>query len=324
MKQTVITFLFILSLFGCEASDPILDHFETYQQRIADTMNSRLVPLKPIHYIALPNKRDTQLTLQEIRIGLFEAYQFNDCGLFQKIAERNSILGKIQDDFYRLSYEMALIQQLDHCIAETDNEALKNELEIISNIKKNNLAALFSNLVTGSEAWRAQLTPSYDLIPSPGKHPELITAIEQFSNTLEQNEHLISNQQIIEKYRRLGSLFYSIDESTRWIETINLQLKKDSNTLICGENIHSAQFSTLKNIFNHLYIQKIQPYLSQLNAEYLTLSPALARIYSQLPENDEFKPYGQAYFEGEHFHQFTQAMREHVNIWKELFQRCEV
>ncbi|MDP2543107.1 DUF3080 family protein [Photobacterium damselae subsp. piscicida] len=97
--------------------------FSTYAQRLANvpetsfdeqTVNTHL------DIIPYPDNRDIYQTIPDIRIGLLDAYELRQCGLFHLIAERNSVLGKVQDKTRQLQYEILFLQGLRTCLATLD------------------------------------------------------------------------------------------------------------------------------------------------------------------------------------------------------------
>lgn len=108
----VICIAFMLS--GCLENDKARAQFENYQSRLASVLDTEPLPLKAPSYIELPRKRDLALPVEDVRMGLLDAYELRACGLFQLIADRNSILGKVQDGFRQLQYEITLLSTLEN------------------------------------------------------------------------------------------------------------------------------------------------------------------------------------------------------------------
>nr|WP_256384204.1 DUF3080 family protein [Photobacterium toruni] len=59
-----------------------------------------------------PRTHALKQPIADITIGLLNAYELRQCGLFQLIAERNSVLGKVQDKTRRLRYELLFLKQI--------------------------------------------------------------------------------------------------------------------------------------------------------------------------------------------------------------------
>ncbi len=321
----------MLSAISCEKQNSLNEKFSTYQSRLANATKTTPLPLSPDEAIPLPSKRVLFLPLTDLRVNLLDAYELKDCGLFDLIAEKNSILGKIQGEFQQLQYDLDFIYISENCINQINDPSLRTALTEAYQIKKSELNRVVSNAISGSNAWRTQLTYNdHQPLPEQGVSPELIIAIEGFTQPLlpnnnlddHQDTQLINTQENIEKKPALGRLFYSIDESTRWLNTISQQLNRDNHQILCGLHRNNTQFAIAYRVFQHFYIDELQPYLAMLNSEYLSLSPSLLAIHQFLPSNTAFTPYSKAYFQGEHYEQFKQAIKNHIVVWQSLIERC--
>ncbi|RXJ71671.1 hypothetical protein CS022_20225 [Veronia nyctiphanis] len=96
-------------LLGCRPGNETTDLFETYQQRLANVVDADTSPLPESDKVQLPRKRELIQPIEDVTFGLLDAYDLRKCGLFQLIAERNSVLGKIQDPFRQLDYEVSFL-----------------------------------------------------------------------------------------------------------------------------------------------------------------------------------------------------------------------
>ncbi|EOD78710.1 hypothetical protein D515_02513 [Grimontia indica] len=321
----VITGLFLLS--GCLESDKARAQFENYQSRLANVVNTEPLPLEDSVSIELPRKRDLTLPLEDVRMGLLDAYELRECGLFQLIADRNSILGKVQDAFRQLNYEVSLLNTLELCLADVESDTLREQLLKVQKQKQKQLSTVYWNTLISSDAWRQQLTPSGIGLIAPDKpfpHSEALLAINAYAHLSEKDTDIVSLQEPIEKQRYLGTVFYSMDESTRWLNTITKQLYRDDLLVICGANRDPTRLNYLRNVFDKFFIGEVQPYLSKINGLYLDVQPALETLHRQLPDNEVFFHYNDAYFAGSHYQNFQQAVKDHVGYWQQLFQRCNV
>ncbi len=326
LKQCLLILL-VFFLSGCFESDKARTQFENYQTRLANVVNTEPVPLENSIYIALPRKRDLQQPLKDVRMGLLDAYELRECGLFQLVADRNSILGKVQDAFRQLSYEFQLLATLERCLLQVDSDSLKAQLETVLKQKQAQLPIVYLNTLTSSDAWRQQLTPPSANLIAPDKpfpHSEALLAINTYASLLEQGADIVNIQEPIEKQRYLGAVFFSMDESTRWLNTITKQLHRDDPLVSCGPNRDPTRFNYLRNVFDKFFVGEVQPYLSNINGLYLDAQSALQKLHSQLPENSAFSAFNAAYFGGEHYRLFQQAVKDHVSYWQKLFKRCNV
>ncbi|MDD1791522.1 DUF3080 domain-containing protein [Enterovibrio sp. ZSDZ42] len=329
LRLLTITLLAHL-LSGCFGTDPAVQSFDTYQQRLANVVDTDPLLLQESIFIALPRKRDAMLPIDDVRMGLFDAYELRQCGLFQLIAERNSILGKVQDAFHQLDYEIQLLNTLAGCLSLIEDPTLIELLEDIQEQKNQQFARVYWNTLIGSDAWRKQLTPpSTTLITpdTPFPHSEALLAIHRYSEISHANltnMDVIALQESIEKQRYLGALFYSMDESTRWLNTITQQLKRDDALVICGANRNQTKLNYVRNVFDTFFIGAVQPYLSKLNSLYLDAQPSLDALHRQVSATVPNSDFNSAYFGGEHYRRFQTSVKDHVSYWQTLFARCQM
>ncbi|WP_269748191.1 DUF3080 family protein [Enterovibrio coralii] len=161
---------------------------------------------------------------------------------------------------------------------------------------------------------------------APFPHSEALLAIESFSNLLSTSadNDVVALQEPIEKQRYLGALFYSMDESTRWLNAATEQLERDNALIICGPNRNTTRFKYLQNVFNKFFIGGVQPYLSKLNGLYLDVQPSLTNLHMRFDGIPAFSEYNDAYFSGKRYEDFQNAVKNHVAYWQSLFKRCGI
>lgn len=162
----VSIFLFI---GGCKFNQhPIENQFETYLERIANVQNKPSQPPVMAEPFPLPAKRDLTLPIESVTIGLLDSYELRKCGLFNLIAEKNSLLGKVQDQFREFDFQHALVRGLNQCLNEDDNAnqadllspQLTQQLRDILRIKLKQQPLYTANLLFASDTMRAQLNAS--------------------------------------------------------------------------------------------------------------------------------------------------------------------
>ncbi|MEZ8083954.1 DUF3080 family protein [Enterovibrio norvegicus] len=321
----------LVSLTGCFGDDPAIAQFETYQQRLANVVETDPLPLSESISISLPRKRDLLLPLEDIRMGLLDAYELRECGLFQLIADRNSILGKVQDAFRHLDYEIKLLNTVAYCLSSIENDPLIEQLTALQKQKSQQLTTVYWNTFVSSDAWRKQLIPAGNALIPPEKpfpHSDALLAIERYANLIEQKAHevdALSLQEPIEKQHYLGAVFLSLDESTRWLNTITQQLERDDHLIVCGENRDPTRLNYLRNVFDTFFIGAVQPYVSTLNGLYLDVQPSLHQLNETITiAPSHFHSYQHAYLRGDRYDEFQRAVKHHVQYWQSLFSRCQI
>lgn len=325
MRRQLIL-LFSLLIFGCDwATHPVDAKFSTYLNRIANVQDSTPLSLDANTNIILPAKRDLSFDIPSVTIGLLDSYELRKCDLFNLIAEKNSVLGKVQDQFRNFDYQVQLIYGIERClINENISPALKDQLTLLLSTKSKQLPLHFSNLVYTSDAMRAQLT-AYEWVNTDNTSisSTLLRAINQidaawqttngvtFTDTL---NSVVPYQEVLEKEPTIGALSYSMLNASIKLNTITEQLKMYDERIICGQSRDTTKFKYLRNVFQQLFIEDIQAYLAKLDSVYLRMEPMIVFTQSAHPN---FSYPIQA-----HHTQFRRAISAHVEYWKTLFARC--
>nr|WP_238930464.1 DUF3080 domain-containing protein [Vibrio sp. S9_S30] len=307
--------------------------YEDYLTRIARVQG--VAPLSPpdTYFVSLPDKKHLQTPIPRISLGLLESYELRRCGLFELIAERNSSLGKVQDEFHQLDYETRFLAGVEKCLNHSNvSEGVQRKLRIAYEQKLAHYPLHLAHTITQSDAWRTQLSGN-DWLPIEGAFglTELDLALKPFyqitlqlSDTSKDKEHntvnsqyVTSSQKVIETTNVIGALSFSLANSTLWLNQATEQLNQFDENIRCGEKRDNTQFTYMKNVFQSQYVEKIQPYLSRLDKTYRKLNVELAVILQKTNES-----YPNFYKIEQHHKGFKSAILSHVKYWQGLFARC--
>ena len=311
--------LITVVLGGCFEEGPG-DFFDDYQTKVARVQDAEELK-QEWEFEGLPRKRELLLNVPSVSIGLIDSYQLRQCGLFNLIAERNSVLGKVADEFRNYDYQVALLEGVGKCLSsdELDPEII----ELLRGIEQQKLAQFPLhqwNLIYASDAMQSQMRGSQWLRQDIGQQ------VRQTSDALEHLNHSINTplvsgkttevQEVLEKSSTLGDLYYSLARASVELDTITEQLTTFDANIICGKQRDTTKFRYLNNVFEQQYIGKVQPYMAQLDGYYQQLAPQLAMFDAQ-PELHSY------YFPIQDTHQdFRASTRRHVEYWQQLFKRC--
>ncbi|PMH31884.1 hypothetical protein BCU71_12525 [Vibrio lentus] len=327
MARRVISSLIVRSpllcltmvLTGCFNDSP-QNYFDDYQTKIANVQDADEIQ-EDWELESLPRKRELFIEVPSLSIGLIDSYQLRQCGLFNLIAERNSVLGKVADEFRNYDYQVALLEGVGHCLS--NNELEPEIVELLREIEQQKLAQFPLhqwNLIYASEAMQSQMRGSQWLRADIGDQ------VRQTSDALEHinlalNTPLVSGkttevQEGLEKSSTLGDLYYSLSRASAELDTTTQQLTTFDANIICGKQRDTTKFRYLNNVFEQQYIDKVQPYMAQLDGYYQQVAPQLAMFDAQ-PELHSY------YFPIKDAHQaFRSSTRRHVDYWQQLFKRC--
>ncbi|WP_303558892.1 DUF3080 domain-containing protein [Photobacterium sanguinicancri] len=344
-------------LTGCDNSGE--HHFKDYHQRLANVLEVDPIPFHPLDSLPnFPSTRTLYVPVEDIRIGLLDAYELRRCGLFQLIADRNSSLGKVQDKTRQLRYELLLLNGLEKCVTQTvpvsdDNpisQPLIDELTPIKQKKQQQLSSVIWNMLATGKEWRQQfvLYPhTFDIDNFAGLTANL-AAMEDILTLLEYSQiqpdaenkptheitpkridealanRLLIHQENIHRSRYFGQLFYSIANATQWINITTQLLNQQESTIICGEKRNQQQAEYLKNVFYRFYTPKIQSYLAELDSQYLQVKPVLQQAFNQLPtKHPDLLAYKEVFIDGNLHQSFRIAVLDHTKFWQRTFKRCQ-
>ncbi|TKF01682.1 DUF3080 domain-containing protein [Vibrio kanaloae] len=287
-------FCLAVMLAGCFSDGPG-DLFDDYQTKIARVQDAEELK-EDWEFESLPRKRELLLDVPTLSIGLIDSYQLRQCGLFNLIAERNSVLGKVADQFRNYDYQVALLAGVGKCISS--NELDPEIVELLREIEQQKLAQFPLhqwNLIYASDALQ-HINQVLNIPLVSGKTTEV--------------------QEVLEKSSTLGDLYYSLAHASVELNTITKQLTTFDANIICGKQRDTTKFRYLNNVFDQQYIGKVQPYMAQLDSYYQQLAPQLGMFDAQ-PDLHSY------YFPIQDAHQaFRASTRRHVDYWQQLFKRC--
>lgn len=304
-------------LSGCKSSIQLPTIFDDYLTRLGRVLNSAPPKLAPTAPPSLPRKRELQLELTDIRMGLLESYQLKQCGLFDLIAERNSILGKVADRFSRFDYEIAFLAGLERCITDKHIDSLLiSDLEQIKFQKRNNIHKLWHNILFVSNAMRAQKQANQWI------NPDIDTSrvVSAFSLLQQNNTAIISKQwhsitpiidlqETLEKEPVIGRLHYSLLNLSHDFEALNAYLRDEFPKVVCTQGRDRTQYRYLNNVLTTVFIERLQPNIAKLDRIYYQLAPYLDKLAI-----NELKVSHQ---------RFHHVVAEHIALWQTLRSRCQ-
>ncbi|WP_276203190.1 DUF3080 domain-containing protein [Photobacterium aquae] len=310
-----------------------------YQQRLANVLDIPSPDLPEPNVIPFPDKRDLYIPIDDIRINLIDAYELRKCGLFNLIAERNSILGKVQDKTRQLRYEIMLTNGLQYCIQNLPADStLIHTLQDIHKQKQTQLPLHIWNMLTTGQEWRQQWVIHHQVFPLTSFYgfDELMGAISYLTlinaqiekakyieNT--ELERLLTHQQTLHPFHYFGQLIYSMETAIVWLNSITSMLADQQQHIICGKNHNQQKAEYLSNVFYKFFAKDIQPYLAKLDSQYNQIQPELNELFSsQLEQHLHLQGYYNHYLTNELQLRFRTATLNHVEQWKQIFQRCNI
>ncbi|WP_311568450.1 DUF3080 domain-containing protein [Photobacterium arenosum] len=335
IQLSLLSLLIILAGCDRQSSD---NQFADYADRLASVLDVSSPKEPDTRLPPLPDVSDLLHRTEDVRMGLFDAYELRKCGLFHLIAERNSVLGKVQDRTRQLRYELLLLDGIGHCIATLpeDND-LRVQLIEVQTTKKDDLPKYLWNMLLTGEEWQKQFKPAHsafslNTIPDATATLQAISGLAhiasqisaQHSVSAQAAERLISYEENIHRSRFIGQLFYSMARATDWLNTTTSLLSQNDATVVCGPNRNQQKANFLENVFYKFFITDIQPYLATLDARYQDIQPDLQTLFAIPNRPAALADYHSFYIDGDIHRQFRDATLNHVSYWQTLFKRCGI
>ncbi|WP_199481536.1 DUF3080 family protein [Vibrio owensii] len=333
MRNSLVATALLLStslLTGCnEWFNPEKAVFEKYNQRLANVLDTSESELEASPAVTVPEKRELFQELPRLSLGLLESYQLRQCGLFNLLAEKNSQLGKVQDAFYDFDYQTNLLRTLNGCLNDyplSNEESTK--LNGLYDQKWHHLTVHLDNMLLTSDAMRKQLTGS-EWLPMESKDQvahvrDAFLALDEMYQTPYRtlsrlpDVTIVNYQEEIEKTRLVGRLYYTLIDATHWLEQTTQMLEANQDKIICGANRDTTQFRYLRNVFQSIYVDEVQPYMAFVDSTYQQLDGGINLVEQRMAAH------GANYGIEKAHDQFRQKTLEHVQFWKDLFKRCGV
>ena len=315
-----IATLGLLSVFLVGCWDSKGDMFDEYHSRVARVQDEDKTT-QEWQFDALPRKRKLNIDIEPISMGLLDSYQLRECGLFNLIAERNSVLGKVADPFRNFDYQVAFLNGLGDCLNHQGiSSDVHQQLLNIEQQKRDQLAMHQWNLLYASDAMQSQLRGSQwiseDVNLKVQRVSDALNYLNQSFNATITLGSITEVQETLEKQVVLGDLHYSLSVATFELNQITEQLKTFDHKIICGKQRDTTKFRHLNNVFEQQFIGIVQPYMAQLDGYYQQLAPHLSLFEAQPQLHSYTFPLVETHQE------FRATIRQHVDYWKSLFERC--
>lgn len=262
-------------------------------------------------------------------LGLLESYQLRQCGLFNLIAEKNSQLGKVQDPFHDLDYQTTLLNTLNGCLTEYPlSEDERTTLTRLYEQKWQHLPVHLDNVLLTSETMRKQLTASSWLSAKSRNQTAHVSETFHALNAMyETPKGVISRlpsfsfvqyQEEMEKSRLMGKVYFTLNSTSEWLDVTTKLLEENQERIVCGTNRDATQFRYLRNVFQSIYVEEVQPYLAFVDSTYQQLNDGAILIEQRM------ELHGESYGVIKAHEQFRTKTLEHVKFWQGLFKRCGV
>jgi len=343
-KRLLCGLLALLPLLGsCSRADA--DYlWQDYYQRLARVLelSADLTPdsaphsspeLAPVP--ALPAIRDLYQPLAQSSLNLLDLVALRPCGLQQRVAERNNSLGKVMSPANQLGYELQLLHELKPCLQHPElSKELQAKLAAIYLQKQQQLPTVLNNFLLTDLSLRQQLQGSQRSIKAGANtsvantQSALIALADLRQQLLSFDEASIAstnaeviNNLVAQLYQSqlLADWQYSLRLNLAWLSAINHRLYQIDLAKFCKSSQAKSKTDILQTILLQRFIQKIQPYLAEINGISHQLQPALNQLYQQSAMSDVIYQRTEAQSDA-----LKAELKKHVFWWQQLQQQCAV
>lgn len=310
-----------LTLAGCFAKTTLQDDFEDYRDRLSKILD---VPPPDVHSPTLaliaylpnlgPQQEDTLV------IKLREFYGLPGCELKALIAERNSVLGKVQAPSLQFVYDQKILNAIEACIPVSSEEQ-RETLAQFKTIKLTQLPHSFEKVLVNSEEIKAAFRASSKVLSDPIEQYQHSILGFQLLATLKKdlrNDNSATLEQAlktINEQRFPAKLLNTVALKKAELTAISLWLDEHIFMLSCRKSKDKQKAEYLNNVIKLKFIEVIQVKASAINKLYYQFIPLLESIYPE--QRLEY-----VRVINEEFQAMQDAMRAHVKVLSKVRKKC--
>ena len=326
----LVAFAFTSPLTGCSFDSGISSDINDYAARLSRAADTDIAFHSTISTLDYP--ADNQLTwpLQTFAISLTEFYSLQSCQLGSLVAERNTTLGKQQDQAATFAYELSLLNTLNDCIAALggDNPALAKKLQEWQQLKRQQLPNVWGNLIQTVRESKLAFSQSAELlsVESDDDDSAGVTALAYLAGLSAETEvslnELNLQLKILDASRLPAKVWRTQNLLAARLGDLTTTLQAVLPDIPCKNGRASEQAEILRNVFYLFFIEKIQPVGSRLNHFQYQFAPVLKQLQASPSIKPAFKQYLK--MRNNEFRAYQSAMSEHVKLWQTFLGRCHL
>lgn len=345
MKRALSLIPFILLLTACSPS-PEDAFMQDYLKRISRVMDQSFSSFHPDSKTTVPVLQDREYVIASTHIKAITALDLLQCPkLSQKVAHRNSSLGKQMLPSQRLHYEKELLIELEGCIQYLETvEVAPSILPLLKTIysnKQHQLPMVRWNVLFGGQVELIdQLHLSRYPLPKEdsgkqGTLGSLNYLSLYFSATT--TEPPYTRPEFEKQLQQLnasnysGQLIRSALQLTHTLNEVSIMLEQRMTlSPICPNGSLTPTGERLHNVFQLLYAGKIQPYLANINQQGMAWQQIFSKLLGELPSppTSAMKIYLQHISSSREqtgiWKELQQSILRHVDSWQSVFKQCRI
>ena len=331
VNQRLLLVLLCILLSACSGHDKVKNDLQALAERLESFTDLAIEQTNSSQLLNAPAKHSLEYPIPGIQIAFREFYAIDDCPLGQFIAERNTALGKTQLPSIRFAYEARLLQTLDDCLVQLEqNNEMNKQLQTWIAQKQENLPLVWANMLTQSNESYLAFTTAGDYIAGNSEDGLQATKLalrylldaanDEAIDAGELELHLkaLSNARLPARMWRTQKLFSA--ELSPISDMLRRYIEQSKNN--CGSTQQKEELKIMRNIFTMFFADAIQPLASQLNHYQYQLNPS----FDVLSSHPDLPPVWKAYIR-EHYiddaMRYKSTMQEHIELWQDIFKLCE-
>lgn len=340
-QRATVLLMTALFLGGCNpfsSAGPMMDE---YVERVARVLEVKPELSELPSASTLPRRRDRQLAVPELEMGMLDFLSLYGCELQYVVGEKNSVMGRVMQPLNRLRYELRFIEAGEDCLPEVNREGVKESLEEAIASKKKTLPIVLWNATWGVEEMESLFTLAKGDYPVAAKgNPVSDLAIDASRLNRVAGQLLKGDlspsldsvgavQQRWQAEHRAGQLINSARLLVARLEDASALLEQRiEGRPLCLGGKSNNQSDIVQNMFFSVYIEKVQPYLSNIMKARNQLIEPLSQLAAMQKEvmpaafQDWYRYHLDEQAEASLWFRLDQAIARHTRLWQTLLEQC--
>ncbi|WP_020408289.1 DUF3080 family protein [Hahella ganghwensis] len=333
----VLLLVGLLPIAACENGDTLQGRMLDYQERLERVLETEFTEVDTTFpEVRYPLPKQLRRETTSFTINWLDFFSIISCDLNRLIGERNSSLGKVMSASQHWRYEQEFLIVGQQCLEQLEKDQaksdLKKELAEILRTKRSEIMNVAWNATWAGPEFQELMSFHDGPLPIDFHYAdwsELSSALGQLSVWSGQPAQIESSKThekmnlTLISYPIIGRLILSINESRLLMENINQGLREAiDGRPICFNSTPNPKSRILSNILTNVFVQNVQPQLSELSKAMEHWRSLLEHSYVALA-GDVDAPFYQLYLTDESLiREFKDTMAEHGALWTELLAQC--
>jgi len=338
-----ITFL-LTCLFGLIGCDPFAKPetmMDEYVKRLGHVLDVEPKYSDLIYIERIPRPRERKLSIPETEINMLDFLALYGCELQFVVGEKNSIMGRVMQPLNNLRYELRFIEAARVCLAEIDNDNLRQKVSEAIETKQQSLPLIIWNATWGTDEIARLMSLSNGLYqPEQSQHE-----ISTYSNDINYLNSVVRKLQAgdyaddlnyvgdIQQRWQYGSRAGQLHNSVRLLasrldDATQILKQRIHQKTLCPQGQPNNKAKIVESVFFNVYIANVQPYLSSVNRGAEQLFKPLAELadIQQHVMPDSFRPYYDQSLRWDNdkglWSKYQQQVKAHTEAWQDLLEQC--